>query len=1103
MLKKRIAAAALLVAVLFCMLPPADARAAGGLFGESWFVDPEDLYHKGDGFSSISTDGYVREMRGSLDGCAAYLQQVDSAYAFERFMYLSHMGYMVSKQKRVNQGYLVNSTVGGLVDSDCEDFGWEINNDLLDADRLDGEIINYGDGILPLCCSYYDLYCMAFRLSEAVKAYNNAGASQKTRKFKEMQQLGSQMAGEMESAYSNFKLDLNRAVGELSNPAAQTELKRLRSGIEKAKKNGTDFRDAYGNLIIEDGKAAKPNFLYMFYFYIFEHFDFCKTGSEDVMTGSGYKTRTVYKNEWEWTPELEGLEWENAAEAMVAYVNAVNAEASEIYRLNVGIIENINLDTEPGLVEKELSSLLVSVGESISSLLSENQLVIEHIIYGRVNSRAHSSGRNVNNFSFELVDGNVYGVTGAFMYSILRKALFLGLLLVFMYYLAKDAMQASARARSKLKENLGYVFLAVALIFAMPNLIDLLLKLRDVVLKIVGDSLVSGGAADINGMEKQFKTIAMSSERFVDSAQYLGIVFIALYLGFVYVGMACAFTILFAGFPIFLLVSFRDHKILNEWFSNILGIVITPIIDAILFLIPAIAATVGGSTMPSFVKLVLCMSIIPARSSIKRILGFSSSMGSELLGIGAMMAAGRAIGNVARTVRNTTGRVAEGVRGTVDDVRNSRMNGELADLGTDAAGRPEDAAGKAQDIRDAFPADASNGASPMSDSLGSLDETAGAAGGSHGFGMSGFSAGSADPAVAKILSSNAAVGNFENIKGLDPATKAELYRKRAYQRGARTVLGALGGIGGGLAGGAVGFGATTFMGPAGMAMGASSGMAIGNGLGSAAGDALSVPAGAAARGGVAAARGAAYAVRNARNGQDGLARMMSGFDYDQLYQAEDMSPDESMDPGEVTIANLFGDGVTRGQVLDYASMSPEAAKEYGYIKFIDDRFSGIQNEQQAFDVMREVGVFAGSMIDDDPGYGYSIGYLPKESRSAIVNRIQDNVSRLAEEAGKEGKAKDFANFRAAMDGVTYIDPKGRAHTGSEGYYGIGFDRYRYGVAADGSGSTGVNDNLGEPTPSETVPNSSGLNLNRGGEPVPDRTELARKMAEERKKQRQG
>ncbi len=1044
MIRKRITAAVLLVVMLLFMLPGNEAHAEGGLFGQSWFQEPEDLYFKEKGLNDINGN-YVTNVRGDLDKCEPYMSGWEKEYAFERFMSLAHFGAELRYQGTSTPGLMPEShwrgigtiSISALVDSNSKSLDWSIWDEMIDARRVDDEIINYGD-ILPYFSSFYELYCAAYQLKKRVDAYNNANASNKMIRFKELQIFCNQICDRYKKYPGYIQTHAASAMNILSTEAAQNEIKRVIEGIESANANGGKFEDVYGNNIVEDG-VTKIDSLRHFYFHMREYFYFGKPDERRELTSTGYKTYTTYVNTAGLNIGEETLAWIESATEMAEYIEEVNEKVTEIYRLNAGIIENIQLESELGLVEEYLSEMLIGVGESFSSLLATNQLVLEHIIYGRVKSNAHPSGSNVNNFSFELAPGNVYGVTGAMMYSILRGALFLGILLFFMYYLAKDAMQTSVKARSKLKENIGYILLVVALMFAMPNLIDLLLKIRDVVLQTIGNSLADGGAADINGMEKQFKMLATNTKRVADALQYFGVVFLSLYLGFIYIGMACAFTILFAGFPIFLMVSIKDHKVLNEWFNNILGIVVTPIIDAILFLIPAIAASVGGASMPNFVKLVLCMSIIPARSSIKRILGFSSSMGAELLGLGAMMAAGRAVGNVARTVRNTTGRVVEGVKGTVDDVRNSRMNRELDDLGIGAGDSSGNAGESLTRAQNTFSPDAADSNSPLNGTLSSMERQVGSAGGggSHGFGMSGFSAGNADPAVARVLSKNAKVGNFENIAGLDPATKAKMYRNRAYQRGAKTILGAIGGVGGGLAGGAIGMGATTFMGPAAMAMGASSGMALGSEVGSAGGAALSVPVGAMARGTTTMAKGAASAIKNkinsSRMSYDGIKNLKNQLGKDDMSVDDFISSEMSSNDEPVTISNMFGSGLSREQMLDFASMSEEDAQSSGYLDFIDSQFNSVTNEEQAFDVMREVGLFAGSLQHNNPNVGYETGYLPVDSKSAIVNRIQQNVEKL-------GAKYDGVGY--ALNSIAYVDSKGKGHLGKEGYYGVGFDEYR-------------------------------------------------------------
>lgn len=1084
-MKKRITAAVMLAVMLMLLAP--DVKTSAGLFGGSWFENPDGLYFKTNSLPNMIQGNPTVKVAGTASGkIFENLTSGGISVSYDLFMGFAYDVYQVYKQEQVTKGYLTDDEIPLLYDKDTGDASG-IDNDMLDRNSKLSNLI-------PLAEKIYPLFCAVTRMSDAVDKYNGLGDADRPARFKELydtinvlhDRYGSSgtvtegIGKDMKKMVDTFKANNWQDSLNWWKKAWDEDRDNFRNNEETITKFENDWNDTYERTVLTG-----------FYSELFQHFIFDKDNNG--------------KNYFSNTPDMELEAWNSAVEALMECIDDLYGQMEEVYNQNITVMQNISPATSVGTIEENISKMLCSLGEGASGLLSENQLVIEHIVYGRVQAKNHQNGGTVNNFSFELATGNVYGVTGAFMYSVLRGTLFLGILLFFMYYLAKDSLTASVKARSKLKDNVGYVLLAITLMFAMPNIIDLIIKVRDIILQTLGNNIVKSGAAGINGLESDFKSRALNGYRLIDALQYLGIVFVTLYLGFVYIGMACSFTIMFAGFPIFLIVSFRDHKVLNEWVTFCIGVIITPLIDAVLFLIPIIASDVGGSNMPSFIKLLLCISIIPSRSAIKRMLGFANSIGSEMLGVGAMMAAGRAMGTVAGTVKNTTGRVIKGTKGTVEDARNARMYKKMDDLETEDRERKEssegayaageDTSGRTSEslerTKEAFgdePAfektvnslkeedragsvtgmsgnDAAESAAGAADNLKGMEKVTGQDG------RQGTGAGDADPRAAAVLRSGARMGNFENMKGLDSATKAKMYRNRAICRGARTLLGTAGSIQGSIAGAAIGGGATLFMGSNAMMMGMSAGYGTGSEIGALAGEAAAAVgrgAGAGVRKGYSVASDAVGEIRS--GGLAGVAASSMTFDamrgrygtYDEnqseIYNmVQNLGAEIGQDPA---LYSMFTDengiDLKGGNLLNALAMSRDDADGLGYTSYIDNRFSNVSSEEEAFDIVKEAGMLGAYMQgpDSDGSYdgSYISSYIPDTDKSAICHSIRANVGRLATATGDDGNLL-YPNLNRAYTGATYIDSTGRSHTGSEGYFGAGFDSYRDGGNGAPVGST--------------------------------------------------
>lgn len=330
---------------------------------------------------------------------------------------------------------------------------------------------------------------------------------------------------------------------------------------------------------------------------------------------------------------------------------------------------------KPGRVEKYIAELLRNIGSGVISLLQDNVgISLDGIVYGRVGS---GQPNRVNIFAFELRKGNPYGVSGAIGYSLIRGMAFAFLGIQFTAALAKAAWTGqTAKSREEIKSLFPSTALKFAVLMLMPYLLDVALYVRDVVLygiKEVTGQMITGGATI--SMSKAFLMNAERSGTFIDALMYLGTVALTIYFMFLYIAVAIDMLICFVGFPVLCMLHSRKRDLINGWIMTVFSNILTPMIDAMLLLIPLLTSLMLSDTISgvSIIQLIMCLLIVPARSRLKGLLGIQSNERNGFLGAMAMMALARAaVGGVKRGI----GKAGE----MFGDIKKSRTEGELAEI---------------------------------------------------------------------------------------------------------------------------------------------------------------------------------------------------------------------------------------------------------------------------------------------------------------------------------------------------------------------------------------------------------------------------------------
>lgn len=329
---------------------------------------------------------------------------------------------------------------------------------------------------------------------------------------------------------------------------------------------------------------------------------------------------------------------------------------------------------DPGLVEKYASELIRNATSSLISLLEGKMGAgIDRIIYGRVGSGKPNS---VNIYAFELRSGNPYGVTASVCYALLRSIIFILLGIYFVFILAKSAWTGhTAQNREQIKSNLYLIAVKFIYLALMPYLFDVVLYVRDVVLhglkSVTGMMLADGAKLSLSNA---FLLNAEFTGRFIDAMMYLGTVGLTLYFAVIYIAIAIDMLVCFIAFPILCLMQSPKRNLMDSWVMTVLSNVLTPVLDAVLLLIPLLTSMMLADVIEgiAFIQLIMCMLIIPARNRIKALLGVQSNERGGFFSAMALLALGRTIAG------KTKGAIKRGVD-IRSDLEKSRAHKEMAD----------------------------------------------------------------------------------------------------------------------------------------------------------------------------------------------------------------------------------------------------------------------------------------------------------------------------------------------------------------------------------------------------------------------------------------
>lgn len=385
-------------------------------------------------------------------------------------------------------------------------------------------------------------------------------------------------------------------------------------------------------------------------------------------------------------------------------------------------------DLANGVLGSILNPFIQAVANIFNALLLTAGISLDSIVFGRVGNMA-SLTNGVSLFQFDLTRGNIYGIVTMFLYN--------GLLFFFVIYFCVMVLIKLTRllwvsndARTRLDaKNTFYTCLGEGVaIYAAPKLLDLVLWVKDLtlygVMYLVGSftnavrgNITGYGIANVIGtvvdatlhpaaigasviaailgpggqysFTEMYRVAAQNGDIFAN-LMYLSSTILTLFFAISYVTAAFSLGILLIFFPFCCVLDVQEggYKRIKDWATAMLGIVIIPVIDAVLLLFPIAIGLLGNGTAGAYslIQFVMLATVIPARSFLRQKLGLAEGGRMEMAGIGALLAVGRLGKGLVDTVKGvSTGKAA--LDTLASNKRAEAQLGKTTGAGNDAVGK--------------------------------------------------------------------------------------------------------------------------------------------------------------------------------------------------------------------------------------------------------------------------------------------------------------------------------------------------------------------------------------------------------------------------------
>ncbi len=311
-------------------------------------------------------------------------------------------------------------------------------------------------------------------------------------------------------------------------------------------------------------------------------------------------------------------------------------------------------NTEPDATEKRVGKLFIGIGDAVNHMFKGSGIdaSVTGIIAGRLVN-------GINYFVFDLTDQNVYGIIGAVIYQTLRSMALSILFIMILIQIIRSLFTGDVRGLTEFKKTIYSAVLAVVLMFIMPQIIDWLCEVRDVMMKGLFTAVCSftgAGSSDLVdtlSLESAYRTTWESHPTFVNAFIYLLVCCLPFTYLIGYVKIALEQIISFGVFPIFACLSMSDKNALKEWSSVSVINLFVPTLDLTLLMVPTIlvqylAGISSSDTGFLYIRAVIVTTalyaVIPLRNNILRLLGNNIGvLPGEMMGGGLGLGAKAAV----------------------------------------------------------------------------------------------------------------------------------------------------------------------------------------------------------------------------------------------------------------------------------------------------------------------------------------------------------------------------------------------------------------------------------------------------------------------------
>ena len=337
-------------------------------------------------------------------------------------------------------------------------------------------------------------------------------------------------------------------------------------------------------------------------------------------------------------------------------------------------------------IDRTIGFIPAIVAAGIHYWLGKAGLDIDKVILGRV------KGEGTTEFQFELEPGNIYGYVGAVGYSALRAIVVLFLGLSLFYEMAKQGLEVTAEGKAQVKEQVYIFIISTGALFIMPQIVDLVVYMRDQVLVLLADKLSTGTTMDLGNL---YWENYCESPGILNAVLYLGSIALYLYFMLIYIGIAVATTALFAFFPVVVLMGMREKGTITSWLKTMVTQLTVPCIDFFLLFIPiklnkamnpsglSVASLVAsknpGAAAKVFIGSILTMitmyMIVPMRNVVSQMIGLGGGAGGEA-GIGAAKAFAAKVRAGSRLAAAGAGLISAWRGGKQDSLERERLDNE-------------------------------------------------------------------------------------------------------------------------------------------------------------------------------------------------------------------------------------------------------------------------------------------------------------------------------------------------------------------------------------------------------------------------------------------